>query len=104
MTLSEAIQKAIDANPEAKYLENLQDASVLLQPIFWQSLGKSLEWDSADYGICSITREKCELNPVFLADCLCHREGTVSWRSELHRFIDHLADGKPVEDFFKELK
>jgi len=25
---------------------------------------------------CSITGEPCELNPVFLADCICHREAT----------------------------
>lgn len=56
-----------------------------LNPLFWQALGKALNWP----------------------DELSYPEGrpeTVSgWLYFWHRFIDHLASGKPAEDFFTAL-
>lgn len=119
MTIEQAIQKAIEGGWEYNIpiywrrrniaVENGYDdfplSSIFDDPLFWQSLGKDMGWESGDgiYGVCSITRKKCKLNPVFLADCLCHKEATVRWDTEWHRFIDTLAEGGTAESFFKDL-
>jgi hypothetical protein len=50
---------------------------ILLDPLFWQALGKNLGW---------------------------HPSGVIpSWTSEWHHFVDHLAEGKDPNSFFLEL-
>ncbi len=56
--------------------------SIFLDPLFWQALGKARGWD----------------------DNLLRREySRIAWRDAMHRFIDHLAEGKDAESFFKNL-
>lgn len=59
-------------------LGTIPTADILLDPLFWQALGKAMGWE-------------------FRSD---HKE---PWKKEWHRFIDHLAEGKDVESFFKDL-
>lgn len=67
------------------------EPAILLDPLFWQGLGKSLG---------------CKSTGLFRT-CLCidthgaHEIG--EWEIFWHRFIDHLAEGKDIESFFSEL-
>lgn len=82
--MEEAIKKAI----EGGYLKALNDitglpsdflneSAVLLDPLFWQALGKAEGW----------------IYPV----------GGMNGLREWHKFIDHLAEGKDAESFFTNL-
>ncbi len=57
-----------------------------LDPLFWQALGKGLGWDKEPQDAC----EECG------ASLGGYEE---SW----HSFIDHLAEGKDPESFFKNI-
>ena len=93
MKVEQAIKKAIEGGwkPDSRNrLLKLNDEhdrylhvrSIFLDPSFWQSLGKALEWkpylphEGSWYG---------------------------TWWMEWHRFIDHLANGKDAEEFFEGL-
>lgn len=105
--IKQAIQKAIKGGYRDKVLSQGDDTylydknEVLLDPLFWQSLGKSLEWNN---GYCI----KCKkLITNIMNNCYCGefdpRNFRHRWRYEWHSFIDHLADNGNPEDFFKEL-
>lgn len=55
---------------------------ILLDPLFWQALGKAEGWKEDDL--------------VYLPRCQ-------TWSWKWHRFIDHIADGKSIDSFFGEL-
>lgn len=96
-----AIEKAIEGGykqPIAfmvggkNYIENNE---AFLSPLFWQALGKSLEWKNPRQCGC------CYKEPKF---CRCSEfEMYEAWQINWHRFIDALAEGKTAEDFFGEL-
>ncbi len=65
---------------------------IWLDPLFWQALGKALGWQEATRVVV----------PVQNANPIRHYAGTV-WQYHWHRFIDHIADGKDPDDFFKAL-
>lgn len=52
---------------------------ILLDPLAWQAVGKTRGWK------CPEGEHKAELCGF-------------RWRYEWHRFIDHLADGKSIEE------
>lgn len=54
-------------------------STILLSPLFWQSLGKQLEWGRHNGFI-----------------------ETMNWKEMWHKFIDHLASGHDIQSFFKE--
>jgi len=61
-----------------------------LDPLFWQALGKSRGWG------------KKTLSNGLVANV--GRDGYINvWHSYWHDFIDHLAEGKDAESFFKDL-
>lgn len=77
---------------------------ILLIPSFWQCLGKSMGWVDKDYPNgemrCNITvngEKRCD-------DRYCSYAGFKDPVQEWHRFIDHLAEGKSIEDYFLTLK
>lgn len=57
---------------------------VLLDPLFWQSLGKALGWQDEPY---EYTNE----------------HNIPAWHAKWLMFIDHLAEGKDAESYFNEL-
>lgn len=59
--------------------------SILLDPLFWQALGKQQGWQSEwkDKAITSMIEPR--------------------WRYEWHALIDHIAQGKDINDFFATL-
>lgn len=61
-------------------------SSLFLDPLFWQSLGKSLGWKEIE-----------------MSDPHRPVNGKPEWQNNWHRFIDHLAEGKDAESFFESL-
>jgi len=111
MTITETIKKAIEGGyklPE-KYIVNKDTIeiklwnggddtewtpkNIYLDPLFWQSLGKSLGWD-----------KKAKKGYVRFCDIKDESGNTqFYWNYMWHRFIDSLASGKSIEEFFNEL-
>lgn len=60
-------------------------------PIFWQCLGKALGW------------KQPIIQYAYIDENLRTTSLTVRWQNEMHRFIDHLADGKTPDEFFTNL-
>lgn len=83
MTIQQAIEKAKESGYKGAFPGNEAYAgcifSHLMNPLFWQSLGKAMGWYKGDLG-----RDE--------------------WEKQWHYFIDHLAEGKDAESFFKDLK
>ncbi len=94
--MEQAIKKAIqeggygkrnyrwnDDTIEERNLPFLEKEEILLDPLFWQALGKAEGW------------EKDGSDTYF--------SNWTSWQYYWHRFIDHLAEGKSADSFFEEL-
>lgn len=60
---------------------------VLLDPLFWQCLGKEERWAMT----------------IFETDTMGSPIGKIYWLRYWHRFIDHIADGKGIDSFFTTL-
>lgn len=71
---------------------------ILLDPLFWKCLGKSLRLDSIHYEHCAAA-EYHEFGNSKECDCSAKDEWKVNW----HRFIDHLANGGNADEFFTNL-
>jgi hypothetical protein len=99
MTIHEVIEKAKEGGyeiPSSRYATKHFNIKVIfLDPSFWQCLGKALGW--SDYAVCrDCGKTQCESN--------FHQAGVkAEWLYHWHRFIDHLAEGGPVESFFETL-
>ncbi len=65
-------------------------SDMVLDPLFWQALGKGLGWEETNncWG-CGYDEGATERTP--------------GWKIKMHRFIDHLVEGKGIESFFTEL-
>lgn len=68
---------------EKMTIDEAFENKLLLDPLFWKSLGKSLGWKEGEY----------------MNDTLWKGEWHERWVS----FIDHLAEGGTPDDFFKSL-
>lgn len=64
----------------------VQWQEITSDPLFWQCLGKSLGW------INGYDTENTR-GVIY----------STYWLSQWHLFIDHLAEGKDADEFFKEL-
>lgn len=78
----------------------LIESNALLDPLFWQALGKARGWDKEDEN-----RRKLEKKSGSYSG---YQEGTLSYFGydtlrKWHRLIDHLAQGKDAESFFAGL-
>lgn len=86
----------IKVNLDSTSCSTISLQEMLLDPSFWQALGKSMGW-----GIC-INHNKDERIPRALQGC----DGCMDADDEnyyWHKLIDHLSEGKSLEDFFKKL-
>lgn len=107
MKLQEAIQKAIEGGFKTPWVQNgvfekdeiygdiiqVEAGGFLLDPLFWQSLGKSLGWGDIDH--CPVCDEH---------DHHWNKEiGCAGWLHHWHRFINHLSEGKTIESYFETL-
>jgi hypothetical protein len=76
----------IFVNEHRGRVELISKYEILLDPLFWQALGRARGWDKEPFiinGAWLMADSECELN----------------W----FRFIDHLAQGKDAESFFAAL-
>lgn len=86
--MNEAIKLAIEKGGYKSLFSNFKDEELnriaqylsLLNPLFWQALGKALRWPTPEESL-----------------------GNVAWVSQWHRFIDWIAEGKDADEFFYEL-
>ena len=92
MTIQETIQKAIDGGWKKEFVVEPMDtpqanfAKAMIDPLFWQALGKAMGWkDSDECGSC-----KCPVTQE-------------AWYYHWHRFVDHLAKDRSIESFFEQL-
>ena len=72
--------------------EGVRDAWIFNDPDFWQALGKALEWEKDCF---------CEIVYRFLGEEVS--KAIPEWYAQMHKFIDHLAEGKTTEEFAKKL-
>jgi len=89
-----------------KYGPNMLD---LLNPGFWQSLGKALEWKRkfamSSYGTTGelgIEHDGYEYDGVSGNDH-SRDEIITEWQYRWHSLIDHLADGGTIESYFDSI-
>ena len=106
MTISEAIQKAIEGGYKDPVLfseplvlhrkfgvetaTRMTRAYIFSQPGFWIALGKGLGWGKLEMSKTCLCLGKCE-------------EDIWLWQLKWHNFVDYLIEGKTAEDFFKSL-
>jgi hypothetical protein len=91
---------------------------ILLDPLFWQCLGKALGWggervliDEKGHPKEWMFDEHCDKCGEIIVDqeegcpdrCESDNAPIPSWLYHWHRFIDHLAEGKNAEEFFSNL-
>lgn len=86
---------------------------MLLDPAFWQALGKARGWLAQVMRKCPV--KDCIECTFTDEETYCRKHGHLmvltayvhkseEWLKNWHRLIDHLAAGKDVESFFEELK
>jgi hypothetical protein len=83
---------------------------LLLDPLFWQSLGKALNWTSVS--ICSnCGTGNNDQTSSLIKQCIycgCEMSGLVrcqeEWRWQWHQLIENLANGKTPQSFFETLQ
>lgn len=86
--MNEAIKIAIKNGYANSFRQQVKSNSEhLLDPLFWQALGKGLGW--RDYDRSYNQADQLEVERVYLKH----------W----HRFIDHLASNGDIDSFFNEL-
>lgn len=96
MTIYETIQKAIKGGykKEFGYLGPSLERDyfeIFLDPLFWLSLGKALEWEDEKF-------YQFEPSHSFMGEKM--PEAKWYFRS----FMNHIWEGKSAEEFFKSLK
>lgn len=76
-----------------------------LDPAFWRALGRGLGWEEkmvvrrgVVIGLWAVPTEQLSFKEVDYQ--MDYVEG---WSFHWHRFIDHLAEGKDTENYFKNL-
>jgi hypothetical protein len=118
MTLKKAITKAIESgwNPfvpqrpfelreitdkgravfwnDGFFQESWDLGMIWIDPLFWQSLGKAMGWKRHPI-VQKFSKPVAPDRPNF--------DSAEEWLYHWHRFIDHLAEGKTIEEFFGTL-
>lgn len=113
--MKNAIEKAITAGYPKESRPWCQECGedyfrVLLDPLFWQALGKAMGWEDEcdkcgtiqsviDHEVAEYNESVCKLINGFGDKHIMF----LRWKSVWHNFIDHLAEGGDVEAFFNQL-
>jgi hypothetical protein len=107
MSLKRAYKKAVKAGYSREYFDN-----IFIDRDFWIKLGEALGWEGEKIRMCVGCGVALKWNEKTTLDgkhggkngCgsdIYEYEG--QWLIEWHRFVDHLAEGKTVHSFFKNL-
>lgn len=101
MTIQQVIEKAIEGGYNTPFKSEFDmnsypiQCQYLIDSLFWQALGKSMEWDEEFGG-----KAKQDDDGVYRL----HNEDIKSeWLYRWHQLIDHLADGGTIESYFEQL-
>lgn len=126
MTIQQTIEKAIEGGflPGGKFVGLYSDVcdvemlhsdgtadsicryEMFLSPIFWQSLGKAIGWETVaenGYNKEKLIRSYRGYSRGYgekMWESALKKEG---WNYQWHRFIAHLSEGKDAESFFETL-
>lgn len=73
----------------------MQTYHELLDPLFWQAVGKSEGWEAMTSDTCRHCGRHYPIGN--------QPEAVLQWKVMWHRMIDALADGKTIEEFISTL-
>ncbi len=109
--IKKAIQGGYELRKENSFFADIKDLSkisvrnhiILLDPLFWQALGKAEGWDldvNNPTWLCPVCANS-------LDEMICQIDeksiGIETWRYNWHLFLDHIAEGKSIAEFFNSL-
>ena len=110
--MGNAIKKAIEGGYDISWdrlvYEEITDRNnhYLLDPLFWQCLGKQQGWVVSELGedicfMCGVAKYDR------LPDCEYGSKHRYykrdKWKTEWHNFISHIAVGGSIDDYFNKL-
>ena len=75
--------RVIESPKYPETLFNMRVEGIVLDPSFWQSLGKAMGWPTFN----KFEKDKVEY----------------SWKNHWHRLVSHLAEGGTIETYFNGL-
>ncbi len=116
--LVSASNKIYTINLHVKGQSKRYNSELLIDPLFWQSLGKAMGWKEGEIMVCVGCGVSCEKNEVSArnkhtgiwngqkktgcdSDVQHYHHGV--WEIEWENFIHHLAEGKDADSFFDNL-
>lgn len=73
---------------------------VLLDPLFWQALGKGLGWGETMHRLEYFVDGEEKYLYWKGENGHQYTPHIIGWKYYMHRFIDHLAEGKDIDSFF----
>ena len=81
---------------------------VVVDRDFWQALGKAMGWGNngvshAIFKYITSMDKPTKNRPLPPLEKDVYRYEVPAWAYHWHRFIDHLAEGKQIDDFFNDL-
>ena len=86
-----AIQRTRNDGTPGRWSEIGKQDKILLDPLFWQSLGKALGWENESECPLACCGGICPINIPM-------------WQSQWHRFISHLSGGGTIGSFFENIE
>lgn len=79
--------------------QEFSELKALHDPLLGESLGKTMGLAAMPF--C----QACHRQSNYTTHCgCCNGKGIDTWLYRWHGFIDHLAEGKEAEEFFKDLR
>lgn len=98
MTIEETIRKAVEGGWRKGNILNGIDSPMgfdikydcVLDPLFWQSLGKAMGWNN----LIMDAMTEDEVGKIIEPN---------EWKEKWHWFIEDLIRGKTIESFFEQL-
>ena len=101
MDIKTAIEKAVEGGYKTGTLGAFGWERMVLDPLFWQSLGKAMGWDKDKKGNDIFLKVRNFLGRTAIE--MKAKSPIEFWEYKWHRFIDHLAEGKDAESYFESL-
>lgn len=94
--MEEAIKRAIEGGYESSdVMGEYLPSQVLLDPLFWQALGKVEKWEEEPFNSkMTFWSKRTRKGEVIILE---------KWQNEWHNFLYCLSTDKDINLFFKEL-
>ena len=93
--MERAIKKAIIGGYQNDIGDHEDEPRLLLDPKFWQALGKEQYWEDDKLMAYHTPRFDEGATPKAIRPA--------EWRHIMHKFLDHKIEGKDVDEFFNQL-